>query len=98
MDIHLNLIFEGNKGVPVFIEGLKLNAGHDDSTNLFGMTDIAEVDVYRGANGAKLGMGAMSGAVGTEFKFKEPEFTNTEDFKVSGFANSKFEFLSKRWK
>ena len=57
------------------------------------MTDIAEVDVYRGANGAKLGMGAMSGAV--VVKFKEPEFTNTEDFKVSGFANSKFEFLSK---
>lgn len=83
----------GNKGVPVFIEGLRLNAGHDDSTNLFGMTDIAEVDVYRGANGAKLGMGAMSGAV--VVKFKEPEFTNTEDFKVSGFANSKFEFLSK---
>lgn len=83
----------GNKGVPVFLEGMRLNAGHDDSTNLFGLSDVAQIDVYRGANGAQLGMGAMSGAV--VVKFKEPEFNNSEEFKVSGFANTKYEFLSK---
>jgi len=82
----------GNKGVPVFIEGMRLNAGHDDSTNLFSMTDVSEIEVYRGANGAKLGMGAMSGAV--VVKYKEPEFNSTQDFKVSGFLNGKYEFLS----
>lgn len=83
----------GNKGVPVFLEGMRLNAGHDDSTNLFNMTDVSQIDVYRGANGAKLGMGAMSGAV--VVKYKEPEFNSTSDFKVSGFINGNYEFLSK---
>ena len=82
----------GNKGVPVFIEGMRVNAGHDDSTNIFGMTDVSQIDVYRGANGAKLGMGAMSGAV--VVKYKEPEFNSTQDFKVSGFVDGKYEFLS----
>lgn len=83
----------GNKGVPVFIEGMRLNAGHDDSTNLFGLTDIADIEVYRGANGAKLGMGAMSGAV--VVKFKEPTFSDKEELELSGFLNGKQSFLSK---
>lgn len=53
----------GTKGVPVYLEGMRLNAGHNDSTNLFSMVDIGTVDIYRGANGAQLGMGAMSGAM-----------------------------------
>ncbi len=83
----------GNKGVPVFLEGMRINAGHDDSTNIFGLSDIAQIDVYRGANGAKLGMGATSGAV--VVKFKDPVFNDNSEFKISGFANAKSSFLSK---
>jgi len=83
----------GNKGVPVFLEGMRINEGHDDSTNIFGLSDIAQIDVYRGANGAKLGMGAMSGAV--VVKFKEPIFSDKQELSLSGFANTKSSFLSK---
>ncbi|QDF29740.1 TonB-dependent receptor [Halarcobacter anaerophilus] len=83
----------GNKGVPVFLEGMRVNEGHSDSTNIFGLSDIAQIDVYRGASGAKLGMGAMSGAV--VVKFKEPIFSDKEELSLSGFANAKSSFLSK---
>ena len=83
----------GNKGVPVYLEGMRLNAGHDDSTNLFSLSDAVELEVYRGANAATLGMGAMSGAV--VVKYKDPQFNNSSDFKFSGFANYKNSFLSK---
>lgn len=83
----------GNKGVPVFLEGMRVNEGHDDSTNIFGLSDVSEIEVYRGASGAKLGMGAMSGAV--VVKFKEPQFSDKEELTLSGFANAKSSFLSK---
>lgn len=84
----------GNKGVAIYLEGMRLNAGHSDSTNIFGLSDISQIEVYRGANGAKLGMGAMSGAV--VVKLKEPQFSDTSELKISGFANAKSSFLSKR--
>ncbi len=83
----------GNKGVPVYLEGMRLNAGHDDSTNLFNLSDAAEIEVYRGASGAELGMGAMSGAV--VVKYKDPKFSDSSDFVTSGFADFKSSFLSK---
>lgn len=77
----------GTKGVPIYLEGMRLNAGHNDSTNLLSMVDIGAVDIYRGANGAQLGMGAMSGAVVA--KFNEPIFGNSSAPKASGFWESK---------
>jgi len=82
----------GVNGVPIYIEGMRLNAAHNDSTNLFAMSDVAEVDVYRGANGATLGMGAMSGAV--VVKFKEPQFSTTDEFQESSFINAKTSLFS----
>ena len=79
-------------GVPIYIEGMRLNAAHNDATNLFNMSDVAEVDVYRGANGATLGMGAMSGAV--VVKFKEPQFSTTDEFQESSFINAKTSLFS----
>jgi len=82
----------GNKGVPIYLEGLRLNGAHPDSTNLFNMIDAQEIDVYRGASGAALGMGAMSG--GIMVKYKTPKFTNSNDFKNESFINTKASFLS----
>ena len=79
-------------GVPIYIEGMRLNAAHNDATNLFNMSDVAEVDVYRGANGATLGMGAMSG--GVVVKFKEPQFSTSDEFQTSSFINAKTSLLS----
>ncbi len=75
----------GTKGVPVYLEGMRLNAGHNDSTNLLSMIDVGSVDVYRGANASTLGMGAMSGAVVA--RFAEPTFGKTDAFGASGFMN-----------
>ncbi len=77
----------GAKGVPIYLEGMRLNAGHNDSTNLLSMVDIGTVDVYRGANGAQLGMGAMSGAVVA--RFSEPVFGKTSTPQGSGFVEVK---------
>jgi len=77
----------GTKGVPVYLEGMRLNAGHNDSTNLLSMVDIGTVDIYRGANGAQLGMGAMSGAVVA--RFSEPIFGKTAAPQASGFIEAK---------
>lgn len=82
----------GTKGVPVYLEGMRLNAGHSDSTNLINLVDIDKMDVYRGANGATLGMGAMSGAVVASFK--DPVFNSTDAFAASGFVNGSVSFLS----
>jgi len=82
----------GTNGVPVYLEGLRLNEGHSDSANLFNMTDVAEVDVYRGANGATLGMGAMSG--GVVVKFKEPKFSSSDEFQETSFVNAKTSLFS----
>jgi len=82
----------GTKGVPVYLEGMRLNAGHNDSTNLLSMIDIGSVDVYRGANGSTLGMGAMSGAVAA--RFAEPVFGKTDAFGASGFMNVKSAIFS----
>ncbi|WP_321532102.1 TonB-dependent receptor plug domain-containing protein [uncultured Desulfuromonas sp.] len=38
----------GTKGVPVYLEGMRLNSGHNDSTNLFNLIDVETVEVYRG--------------------------------------------------
>lgn len=83
----------GNTGVPVYIEGMRLNAAHPDSTNLMSMLDIGTVDVYRGAQGATLGIGAMSGAVVAHFK--DPVFNTTHDFTASGFVDGSVSFFSK---
>ena len=80
-------------GVPIYLEGMRINAGHDDSTNIFAMTDIAQIDVYRGANGATLGMGAMSG--GIVAKFKEPEFGHTDEFQSTSNLNAQTSLFSK---
>lgn len=77
----------GAKGVPIYLEGMRLNAGHHDSTNLLSMVDIGTVDIYRGANGAQLGMGAMSGAVVA--RFSEPVFGKTSTPQGSGFVEVK---------
>ncbi|MBM9615076.1 TonB-dependent receptor [Desulfobulbus rhabdoformis] len=82
----------GTKGVPIYLEGMRLNAGHNDSTNLLNIADIETLEVYRGAHGATLGMGAMSGAVVA--KFKEPRFNETSAFTVEGFLNASASFLS----
>jgi len=34
----------GVNGVPIYIEGMRINAAHPDSTNLFTMIDVQEVD------------------------------------------------------
>jgi iron complex outermembrane recepter protein len=83
----------GDKGVPVFLEGMRLNAGHNDSSNIFSLTDAVNLEVHRGASGATLGMGAMSGAV--VVKYKDPQFNDSSEFKLSGFANLKSSFFSK---
>nr|WP_320051229.1 TonB-dependent receptor [uncultured Desulfuromonas sp.] len=82
----------GTKGVPVYLEGMRLNAGHNDSTNLFNLTDVEAVEVYRGPSAATLGMGAMSGAV--VVKFKEPEFADSADFVTGGFFKAKTSLFS----
>ena len=82
----------GTKGVPVYLDGMRLNAGHSDSTNLFSVIDIGSVDVYRGANGATLGMGAMSGAVVA--RFADPVFSQTGTFGASGFLDAKSALFS----
>ncbi|MFV0481831.1 MAG: TonB-dependent receptor, partial [Campylobacteraceae bacterium] len=81
----------GEKGVAAFIEGMRINGSHSDSVNLFGMSEVEEVDVYRGANGALFGNGAATGAV--VLKLKDPKFSTTSDVKVSSFVDSKFSFL-----
>lgn len=82
----------GVNGVPIYIEGMRINAAHPDSTNLFNMIDAQEVDVYRGANGANVGMGAMNGAV--VVKLKEPKFGTSDEFQASSFINAKTSLFS----
>ena len=82
----------GTKGVPVYLEGMRLNTGHNDSTNLFNLIDVETVEVYRGPSGATLGMGAMSGAV--VVKFSDPEFADSADFVTSGFFKAKTSMFS----
>ena len=82
----------GVNGVPIYIEGMRINAAHPDSTNLFTMIDAQEVDVYRGANGANVGMGAMNGAV--IVKLKEPKFSTSDEFQESSFINAKTSLFS----
>ena len=82
----------GVNGVPIYIEGMRINAAHPDSTNLFTMIDAQEVDVYRGANGANVGMGAMNGAI--VIKLKEPQFGTTDEFEESSFINAKTSLFS----
>lgn len=84
----------GTNGVPVYLEGLRINAAHSDSINLFNMIDVEEVDVYRGANGATLGMGAMSGAV--VVKFKEPKFSSSDEVQAESFINTQSMLFSTR--
>lgn len=84
----------GTNGVPVYLEGLRLNAAHSDSSNLVNMIDVQEVDVYRGANGATVGMGAMSGAV--VVKFKEPQFSSGDDVQATSFINAQTDLFSTR--
>jgi len=62
----------GTKGVPLYLEGMRVNAAHPDSTNLFNMIDVEAVEVYRGASGVSVGMGAMSG--GIVVRYKKPRF------------------------
>lgn len=82
----------GINGVPIYIEGMRINAAHPDSTNLFNMIDAEEVDVYRGANSANVGMGAMNGAV--VIKLKEPKFSTTDEFQMSSFIDAKTSLFS----
>ncbi|WP_333805042.1 TonB-dependent receptor [Sulfurospirillum sp.] len=82
----------GVNGVPIYLEGMRINAAHPDSTSIFNMIDAEEVDVYRGANGANVGMGAMNGAV--VVKFKEPKFSATDEFQASSFISAKTSLFS----
>ena len=82
----------GVNGVPIYLEGMRINAAHPDSTSIFNMIDAEEVDVYRGANGANVGMGAMNGAV--VVKFKEPKFSATDEFQESSFISAKTSLFS----
>lgn len=82
----------GIKGVPIFLEGMRLNAGHPDSTNLFNMIDVETVEVYRGPSAASLGMGAMSGAV--VVKFREPEFASTGSPEFAGTLDARTSLFS----
>lgn len=82
----------GVNGVPIYLEGMRINAAHPDSTSIFNMIDAEEIDVYRGANGANVGMGAMNGAV--VVKFKEPTFSTTDEFQASSFISAKTSLFS----
>lgn len=83
---------KGNKGVPIYLEGLRINEAHPDSTNLFNTIDADEIDVYRGASGATLGMGSMSG--GIVVRYKEPKFTTSNEFGNESFINAKASLFS----
>lgn len=82
----------GTTGVAVYLEGLRLNVAHSDSINLFNTIDAQEIDVYRGASGAALGVGAMSG--GVVVKYKEPQFSTSSELQNTNFFNAKFSMFS----
>ena len=82
----------GTKGVPLYLEGMRVNAAHPDSTNLFNMIDVEAVEVYRGASGVSVGMGAMSG--GIVVRYKKPLFSTSNEFENESFITAKSSMFS----